>query len=118
MEIPNGLDGISLLQSAGNTIGGTTSGAGNVIAFNTGAGVTVDTGTGNAIRQNSIFANRQGIVLTNGGNANQPAQHHRRRSVAAPIRRAQHHNDRASGQLSVICRQHHRHHRVLRQRTG
>ena len=73
VKIPNGLDGISLLQSAGNTIGGTTSGAGNVIAFNTGAGVTVDTGTGNAIRQNSIFANRQGIVLTNGGNANQPA---------------------------------------------
>ena len=44
-----------------------------MIAFNTGAGVTVDTGTGNAIRQNSIFANGQGIVLVNGGNANQPA---------------------------------------------
>ena len=35
--------------------------------------MTVDTGTGNAIRQNSIFVNGQGIVLTNGGNANQPA---------------------------------------------
>ena len=66
-------DGVLISDSSNNTIGGTATGAVNVIAFNTGAGVTVDTGTGNAIRQNSIFANGHGIVLTNGGNANQPA---------------------------------------------
>ena len=69
-------DGVLISDAPNNTIGGTTSGSGNVIAFNTGAGVTVDTGTGNAIRQNSIFANGQGIVqgivLVNGGNADQP----------------------------------------------
>ena len=59
--------------ASANMIGGTAAGSGNVIAFNTGAAVTVDSGTGNAIRQNSIFANGQGIVLVNGGNANQPA---------------------------------------------
>ena len=43
-----------------NTIGGTTPGAANTIAFNTGAGVRVgtaatDTEVGNAILGNSIF---------------------------------------------------------------
>src|SRR5208282_733452 len=70
---PGNQIGIDIVNGANNTIGGTVAGAGNVIAFNTGAAVTVDTGTGNAIRQNSIFANGQGIVLVNGGNANQPA---------------------------------------------
>ncbi len=70
---PGNQIGIDVVNGANNIIGGTVAGSGNVIAFNTGAAVTVDTGTGNAIRQNSIFANRQGIVLVNGGNANQPA---------------------------------------------
>ncbi len=39
------------------TIGGTTPGAGNVIAFNNVGGVRVSAGTGNAIERNSIFAN-------------------------------------------------------------
>ena len=41
-----------------NTVGGTTRGvAGNIIAFNTGAGVSVASGTGNTINGNSIFSN-------------------------------------------------------------
>ena len=70
---PGNQIGIDVVNGANNTIGGTVAGSGNVIAFNTGAAVTVDSGTGNAIRQNSIFANGQGIVLVNGGNADQPA---------------------------------------------
>ncbi len=60
----NGGDGVSFGgNAANNVIGGTTSGSGNVIAFNFG-GVTSTASTGNAIRQNSIFANSQlGIDL-------------------------------------------------------
>ena len=43
--------------ASANTIGGTAAGSGNVIAFNTGDGVTVVSGTGNAILSNAIFAN-------------------------------------------------------------
>lgn len=54
----NGFVGVWIEGSAGNnTIGGTTSGAGNVIAFNAADGVFVETGTGNQIRRNSIFSN-------------------------------------------------------------
>ncbi len=72
--VPNGSDGVRLEQgSAGNTIGGTAADAGNVIAFNEGNGVTVgqsatDTSEGDAILQNSIFANAQlGIDLGDDG---------------------------------------------------
>ncbi len=50
---PNG-QGV-LINGSGNTIGGTVTGAGDVIADNTGDGVEVGSGSGNAIRQNSIF---------------------------------------------------------------
>jgi hypothetical protein len=55
-----------------NTIGGTTAGAGNRIAFNNGPGVTVISGSGsavgNAILANEIFSNTgQGIDLGNDG---------------------------------------------------
>jgi hypothetical protein len=66
--------GIYMTASSGNLIGGTGVGTGNTIAFNSGPGVVVDTGTGNAIRQNAIFANGgPGIQLINGGNHVQPA---------------------------------------------
>lgn len=69
----NGGDGISIAGS-NNSIGGSAAGAGNIIAFNAQAGVAVTTGTGNAIRDNSIYSNiGQGIVLSPGGNNNQPA---------------------------------------------
>ncbi len=58
--------------SQSNTIGGTTSGAGNTIAFNGGDGVFVDSGVNNAILSNSIRSNiGQGIDLgPNGVTAN------------------------------------------------
>jgi hypothetical protein len=58
--LPNDVDGIYIDGSAAanNTIGGTATGAGNIIAFNGGNGVTVlEDSTGNAILGNSIFTN-------------------------------------------------------------
>ena len=69
----NGGDGVGIVDGAsGNTIGGTASGAGNVIAFNQKGVVigdsTTDTATGDAILGNSIFSNTQlGIDLANDG---------------------------------------------------
>ena len=45
------------IQGSGNTIGGTTGGAGNIIAFNGTQGVAVFFGSGNSVRGNSIFSN-------------------------------------------------------------
>ncbi len=57
-----------------DTIGGTASGAGNTIAFNTQSGVVVDGAFDNVIQGNSIFSNNsKGIDLQNNGNANLPA---------------------------------------------
>ena len=59
----NTVDGVLIENSASNnTIGGTTTGAGNVIAFNGGNGVTVglnvlDAALDNAVLENSIFSN-------------------------------------------------------------
>ena len=53
-------DGISIISGASNNlIGGSAVGAGNVIAFNRGAGVraTGDVSTGNRIQGNSLFGN-------------------------------------------------------------
>src|SRR4029079_8260197 len=66
-------NGVGILMEGGangNTIGGTATGTGNVIAFNSGAGVAlVNTGpTGNTIRENSIHDNAgMGIDLGNDG---------------------------------------------------
>jgi hypothetical protein len=65
---------VSDVSSSNNTIGGTSPGAGNTIAFNGGDGVLVDTGTGNAILGNAIYANGNlGIELVRGGNHDQAA---------------------------------------------
>ena len=54
----NEVNGVIVSNNAsGNTIGGTVSGAGNTIAFNVLAGVSVESGTGNSILSNSIWAN-------------------------------------------------------------
>ena len=59
-----------LVNGSGNTIGGTSAAAGNVIASNAGAAVNVNSGSGDTIRSNLIYANGSAIVLhagTNGG---------------------------------------------------
>lgn len=73
---PNSTAGILILRGNNNTIGGIGSGAGNVIALNSGDGVSI-TGSagpaaGNSIRGNSIFGNSGlGINLgTSGVTAN------------------------------------------------
>ncbi len=54
----NGGAGVSLFQSSTTQLGGTAAGAGNVIVNNTQAGVVLrSSGTSNAIRRNSIYAN-------------------------------------------------------------
>lgn len=70
--LPNTNQGIAITDAVGNTIGGTQNGAGNKIAFNSGPGLTISTGTGNSIRGNSIFSNNGlGIDLgINGVTAN------------------------------------------------
>lgn len=55
-QLPN-FTGIRLDNASNNTLGGTQSGAANKIAFNRDRGVLVLSGTGNAIRGNSIFSN-------------------------------------------------------------
>jgi hypothetical protein len=70
----NGGNGVLVALAADNAIGGSAGGAGNVIAFNGLDGVLVDTGTGNAIQRNSIFANGHlAIELLNHGNNDQAA---------------------------------------------
>jgi hypothetical protein len=62
------------LGASDNTIGGTTAGAGNTIAFNPGGGVSVLNGSGNSILGNSIHDNGgRGIFLASGTNNNQAA---------------------------------------------
>jgi hypothetical protein len=74
---PNQGNGITVLggnQFGGSVIGGTDPGDSNTIAYNTQYGIVVDSGQGNAIRENSIFQNAAGgILLTNNGNRNEPA---------------------------------------------
>ena len=53
-------------DGAGVTVGGDTTVQGNAIADNAGAGVVVTAGTGNTIRENSIFGN-DGLGIDLGG---------------------------------------------------
>jgi len=54
----NSRNGILISFNAqSNTIGGTTNGAGNIVAFNGGDGVFVEAGVNNAILSNSIHSN-------------------------------------------------------------
>ena len=72
--MPNALNGVEISGGSNNTIGGADAGTANIIAFNGGQGVLVDTGLANAIRRNSIHSNEGfGIALINGGNNNQAA---------------------------------------------
>ena len=56
-NLANAGDGIHFRNTSNNMIGGTTAGSGNTIGFNTGAGVFVESGVGNAILGNSFLSN-------------------------------------------------------------
>jgi hypothetical protein len=63
----NASSGIGI-NASGNAIGGTAAGLANIIANNGVNGVTISSGTGNSIQNNSIFANAGlGIDLGNDG---------------------------------------------------
>jgi CSLREA domain-containing protein len=71
--LANGSSGVDIGSFAGvnNVVGGTASGAGNLIAFNTGSfggtGVLIDSvSSGNAVRANSIFSNGGPGINSNG----------------------------------------------------
>jgi choice-of-anchor C domain-containing protein len=55
-------------QASGNTIGGSVSNAGNVIAGNNSDGIRSDTGIYNTIQGNTIGLSSSGTALANGGN--------------------------------------------------
>jgi CSLREA domain-containing protein len=55
--IPNGGSGVDVQGAGGNTIGGTAAGTKNLISFNAGRGVFVESGAGNAILGNTISFN-------------------------------------------------------------
>lgn len=85
VSLKNGGNGIYVAGSSNNVIGGLGTGSGNVIAFNTGAGVFISSGSSNAILGNSIASNAgSGIVLQPGANNNQAAP------ILTLIRRSRH----------------------------
>jgi hypothetical protein len=64
--VPNEIDGVIVTDGAhDNQVGGDLAGAGNTIEFNTGLGVNLDSGTGNAVLGNAIYANTAGGILLN-----------------------------------------------------
>jgi parallel beta-helix repeat protein len=70
----NGGDGIYIVNSNNNLIGGSSSAAQNTIAHNSASGVLVQSGNGNTILHNSIYANSSaGIDLMAGANHDQAA---------------------------------------------
>jgi titin len=66
--LPNAVDGVALLTGAdGNTIGGTTSGARNIISGNGSNGIALESASGNAINGNYIGTDGSGMApLANG----------------------------------------------------
>ncbi len=68
--VANSGNGVEIAGSD-NTVGGTVSGAGNVVSGNSKNGVLVSAGSGNSVSRNSIFANAGlGISLASGANNN------------------------------------------------
>ena len=76
--LSNSLGVLIFGTSSNNSIGGTAAGAGNVIAFNSSIGVDIGSGTGNAVRGNSIHDNLGlGIDLGDDGLTANDAGRHR-----------------------------------------
>lgn len=61
-NLGNGADGIYVRSGSGVLIGGGGPGQGNVVGFNQGAGVRIDTGNRNTILGNSLFNNVQSPI--------------------------------------------------------
>jgi hypothetical protein len=83
----NAANGVAIQTPFGdaNTIGGTSPGAGNKIAFNANDGVLVDTGRRNGILSDLIYSSGHlGIELINNGNLNQVAPQLTRAVQAGP----------------------------------
>jgi CSLREA domain-containing protein len=69
--LPNNTDGVLIaIDASNNAVGGTVSGAGNTIAFNSRNGVAVASGTGNGILGNSIHSNGNLGINLGGGSVN------------------------------------------------
>jgi len=77
--LPDNGNGVSIFQSSNNTIGGTASGAGNVIGGHTFDGVVLDEANGNVVQGNMIgtdptgtvaLGNAVGVLLGYGNSAN------------------------------------------------
>ena len=74
VDLANGADGVAIVNSGSNVVGGLATGTANLIAFNGGSGVDVQSFAffstlplGTQISSNSIFANaNQGIALSSG----------------------------------------------------
>ncbi len=64
--VPNGI-GVSILDSDGNVVGGTTPAVRNVISGNTSAGVLIDDGVGNLIQGNFIGTDLSGTMALGNG---------------------------------------------------
>jgi hypothetical protein len=63
---PNEVDGVIVtLGASNNLIGGLSTGSGNTIYFNIGAGVDLNDGTGNSVLGNGIYDNTGGGIIQN-----------------------------------------------------
>ena len=57
LPLGNEVDGVTISNSSGNTIGGTLADQGNTIAFNSSYGIELVSGDGDAFLSNAIFSN-------------------------------------------------------------
>jgi titin len=61
--LPNGIDGVAIVNASRNTVGGTAAGAGNLISGNGRFGVSlVGAASANVVQQNRIGTNREGTA--------------------------------------------------------
>jgi parallel beta-helix repeat protein len=66
--IANGLEGVYISGGGGHTIGGSASGAGNLISGNSGIGVNIEGGSGHTVQGNYIGTNAAGTgAIANDG---------------------------------------------------
>jgi titin len=75
--LPNAKGGVFIREAPGNTVGGSATGAGNLVAGNAGPGIDIDeaTATGNHVDGNVVggtagFGNLNGVVLRAGASKN------------------------------------------------